>query len=199
MYFNVYKFWTVSLHYQDIHIILKGFSSLFHGSSFLNNVPFSKKCNLSCTPPNNNWVFGWNAILKTTFPSKRLPIPPHFLQIKNYNFITRNIWFFLGINFRQAFWCQLKKNIFKKNLAANFLLFLLFFFSPLLLKMLKMHIFDQRLGCAAPKSWLKYTDTCGSSCIHKGVGKPNIGEKFQLFQELELICDLEFICKTFLF
>ena len=42
---------------------------------------------------------------------------------------------------------------FLQNFAANFLLFLLLF----AIKNAENDYFDQRLGCATPKHWLKYT------------------------------------------
>ena len=51
-------------------------------------------------------------------------------------------------NSRPAFWCKLKK----KRVFAKFLLFQL-----LALQNAENDCFDQRLECAVPKRWLKYT------------------------------------------
>ena len=45
------------------------------------------------------------------------------------------------------------KNMFLQNFAANFLLF----FQLFAIKNVKIAYFNQRLDCAAPKRWSKYT------------------------------------------
>ena len=59
------------------------------------------------------------------------------------------------------FGANLKKHVFLQNFAENFLFFQLF-----CTKYAENDYFDQRLECAAPKRWSKYTTIVQNSCIY---------------------------------
>ena len=69
--------------------------------------------------------------------------------------IVRNIMFFLGIKHSTSILVQTKKKTFFAKFCSKFLTFLHFF--SYFEQKCYTYIFRQRLECAAPKCWSKYT------------------------------------------